>query len=235
MAIGSRFAEIAALSGDPARANMLHALMDGQALTATMLAKVAGVSPQTASGHLIKMIAGGLVSAERRGRFRYHRLANPAVARMLESIMQVAALLEPRHSHFAPDPKDSAMRRARTCYDHFAGKLGVALTDSLVARGLVEIAEDAGVLTDAGVDFLATVGVGIEPVPSKQTTKSGRTLCRTCFDWSEHRLHLGGAVGAAICSHSMTQGWTRRLVGTRALLITPKGERIFREKFGLKL
>jgi DNA-binding transcriptional ArsR family regulator len=235
MAIGSKFAEIAALSGDPARANMLHALMDGQALTATMLARVAGVSPQTASGHLNKLIVGGLVNAERQGRFRYHRLANPAVARMLESIMQVAALLEPDHSHLTPDPKDAAIRRARTCYDHFAGKLGVALTDTLVARGFVEIAEDAGVLTNAGVDFLTTLGVEVELVLTRQTTRSGRTLCRACFDWSERRLHLSGAVGAAICSHSMTQGWTRRLAGTRALLITPKGERIFRESFGLKL
>ena len=235
MAIASRFAEIAALSGDPARANMLHALMDGQALTATVLARVAGVSPQTASGHLNKMIAGGLVSAERQGRFRYHRLANPAVARMLESIMQVAAQFDPGHSRFALDPKDAAMRRARTCYDHFAGRLGVAMTDSLVGRGFVEITEDAGVLTEVGVDFLGTVGVEVELVLSGQKTKSGRALCRTCFDWSEHRFHLGGAVGAAICSRGMTQGWTRRLAGTRALLITPKGERIFRETFGMKL
>jgi DNA-binding transcriptional ArsR family regulator len=235
MAIGSKFAEIAALSGDPARANMLHALMDGQSLTASMLARVAGIAPQTASGHLSKMIAGGLVNVERQGRFRYHRLANAAVARMLESILEVAAMSEPDHARLAPNPKDAAMRRARTCYDHFAGRLGVALTDSLVKRGFVEIAEDAGVLTETGVEFLGTVGVEVELVLSRQTTKSGRALCRTCFDWSEHRLHLSGAVGATICSHSMTQGWTRRLAGTRALLITPKGERIFREKFGLKL
>ena len=235
MAIASRFAEIAALSGDPARANMLHALMDGQALTATMLARVAGVSPQTASGHLNKLIAGGLVNAKKQGRFRYHRLANPAVAQMLESIMQVAAQLDPGHSRFAPDPKDAAMRRARTCYDHFAGRPGVALAETLVTRGFVEIAQDAGVLTQAGADFLATVGVEVELKLTRQTTRSGRTLCRACFDWSEHQLHLGGAVGAAICAHSMTQGWTRRLAGTRALLITPKGERIFREKFGLRL
>jgi DNA-binding transcriptional ArsR family regulator len=235
MAIVSKFAEVAALSGDPTRANMLHALMDGQALTASMLARVAGIAPQTASGHLNKMIAGGLISVERQGRFRYHRLANPAVARMLESIMQVAAQLDPGHSRFAADPKDAAMRRARTCYDHFAGRLGVALTDSLVKRGFVKLADDTGLLTEAGVNFLTTVGVEVELMLTRQTTRSGRTLCRACFDWSEHRLHLAGAVGAAICSHSMTQGWTRRSEGTRALQITPKGERIFREKFGLKL
>lgn len=234
MAMSARFAEIAALSGDPARANMLHALMDGRALTASMLARVAGVSPQTASGHLNRLITAGLLTVEKQGRFRCHRLANPSVARMLESIMQVAAGLEPGPSRLNPNPKDAALRMARTCYDHFAGKLGVALTDALVTQGFVEIVGEAGVLTGPGLNFLKAVGIEMRAIMG-QTTRSGRVLCRPCFDWSEQRSHLGGALGAAICSHSIKQGWTRRLDGTRALLITSKGKHVFCEKFGLKL
>lgn len=234
MAMSTRFAEIAALSDDPTRANMLHVLMDGRALTASMLARLAGVSPQTASGHLNKMIAAGLLAVESQGRFRGHRLASQSVARMLESIMQLAAELEPSPSGLTPDPRYTALKKARTCYNHFAGQLGVAFTDALVARGFVEIADEAGVLTETGLNFLKSIGFE-GPILAGQTTRSGRVLCRPCFDWSEHRSHLARALGAAICSHSMKLGWTRRMHGTRALLITPKEQRIFREKFGLKL
>jgi DNA-binding transcriptional ArsR family regulator len=226
------FAEIAALSGDPARASMLHALMDGRALTATELAKAAGVTPQTASGHLSRMTAVGLLSVERQGRHRYHRLATASVARMLESIMQVAADLAPDRSRLSVGPRDAAMRKARTCYDHLAGQLGVALADALIARGHVELAGDAGVLTDTGMAFLADIGLDTEPLLARRTVRSGRVLCRPCLDWSERRPHLAGAVGAAICAHSLDQGWTRRLDATRAVLITPKGARIFRDTFG---
>ncbi|WP_445487532.1 ArsR/SmtB family transcription factor [Rhodopseudomonas sp. RCAM05734] len=226
------FAEIAALSGDPARASMLHALMDGRALTATELARAAGVTPQTASGHLSRMTAVGLLSVERQGRHRYHRLATASVARMLESIMQVAADLAPDRSHLSVGPRDAAMRKARTCYDHLAGQLGVALADSLIARGHVELAGDAGVLTDAGMAFLAGIGLDTAPLLARRTARSGRVLCRPCLDWSERRPHLAGALGAAICAHSLDQGWTRRLDATRAVLITPKGARIFRDTFG---
>ena len=235
MASNGLFAEVAALSGDPARAGMLHALMDGRALTASELARAAGVTPQTASGHLLRMTTVGLLSVEKQGRHRYHRLASPSVARMIESIMQVAAELEPDRKKFTVGPRDAALRTARTCYDHFAGRLGVALADALVARGHVELTSDAGILTQTGIEFLSGVGIDIQPMLARRTVRSGRVLCRACLDWSERRLHLAGAVGAAICSYSFENGWTRRLDGTRAVLVTPKGNGIFTEKFGATL
>lgn len=235
MTSSAMFAEVAALSGDPARASMLHALMDGRALTATELAKVAGIAPQTASGHLHKMTAVGLLSVEKQGRHRYHRLATPSVARMLETIMEVAAELAPDRKRLTVGPRDAALRYARTCYDHFAGQLGVALADSLVAQGYVELTSDAGILTEPGITFLSRIGIDVEPMLARRTKQTGRVLCRPCLDWSERRPHLAGAVGAAICTHSLDKGWTRRLDDTRAVGITPKGARIFREMFGAKL
>jgi len=232
MASNARFAEVAALSGDPARATMLHALMDGRALTATELARAAGITPQTASGHLSRMTAIGLLSVERQGRHRYHRLATPSIARMLESIMQVAAELEPGTRRFAVGPKDAALRKARTCYDHFAGQLGVAVADALINQGYVELSTDAGIVSETGIAHLSKIGIDVEPMLARRTKQSGRVLCRPCLDWSERRPHLAGIAGAAICTHSMQQGWTRRLEGTRAVLVTPKGEQVFREKFG---
>src|SRR5690606_18299451 len=134
MASTAKFAEVAALAGDPARAAMLDALMDGRALTAGELARCAGVTPQTASGHLGRLNKGGLVSVDQRGRHRYYRLASPAVAQMIEGIMQIASAAEPRRT-LITGPRDEALRRARTCYDHIAGRLGVALADALVAAG----------------------------------------------------------------------------------------------------
>ncbi len=235
MSTNALFAEIAALSGDPARASMLQALMDGRALTATELAKAAGITPQTASGHLNRMTTAGLLSVEQQGRHRYHRLATPSVAQMLESIMQVAAELAPPRPRLTVGPRDAALRRARTCYDHFAGHLGVALADALIRLGHVELTSDAGLLTETGVTFLGALGMDVEPMLARRTKRSGRVLCRPCLDWSERRLHLGGALGAAICTHSLDNGWTRRLDGTRAIHITPKGARIFRERFGAML
>ncbi len=235
MASNALFAEIAALSGDPARASMLHALMDGRALTATELARAAGITPQTASGHLHRMTAAGLLSVEKQGRHRYHRLAAPSVARMLESIMQVAAELAPDRRKLTVGPKDAALRRARTCYDHFAGRLGVGLTDALIGHGHIELTSDAGILTPSGMIFLTGIGIDTEPLLARRTRHSGRVLCRPCLDWSERRPHLAGALGAAICAHSMQHGWTTRLDGTRAVLITRRGERVFRESFRARI
>src|ERR1700741_1647902 len=144
MSNNARFSEVASLAGDPARAGMLHALMDGRALTATALARVAGVTPQTASGHLARMTAAGLLQVEKQGRHRYHRLATPAVAQMMESIMRVASDLDTTRPKLTVGPRDAARRTARTCYDHLAGRLGVALADALVEHGHAELTSDGG-------------------------------------------------------------------------------------------
>ena len=146
-------------TGDPARAGMLQALMDGRALTASELARVASITPQTASGHLTRMTAAGLLSVEKQGRHRYHRLATPAVAHMMESIMQVASD-RPAPKRLTTGPRDAALRDARTCYDHLAGKLGVALADALVRKGYAELTSDAGIITgQAPLSSAASVSI----------------------------------------------------------------------------
>src|SRR5689334_23345854 len=194
MTTNARFAEIAALAGDPARVGMLHALLDGRALTATELARAAGVTPQTASGHLARLTKAGLIAVHQQGRHRYHRLASAAVAQMMESIMQVAALASPPPRTMFTGPRDAALRNARTCYDHLAGRLGVALADSMVEGGHVELTDDAGLLTESGAVLLSRAGLDVEAINAGRRSK--RVLCRPCIDWSERRPHLAGALGA---------------------------------------
>jgi DNA-binding transcriptional ArsR family regulator len=235
MASQSRFAEVAALAGDPARAAMLHALMDGRALTATELAQVASITPQTASGHLTRMATAGLLGVEKQGRHRYYRLASPAVAQMIESIMQVASVPDPAQRPLVVGPRDAALRTARTSYDHLAGRLGVALADALGEGGRVELARDGGLVTDAGMAFFDRIGIDVEALTARRSGRAARIVCRPCLDWSERRPHLAGSVGAALCAHSFAKDWIRRIRGTRAVAITPKGQRVFREQFGAQL
>ncbi len=230
----AEFAQIAALAGDPARAAMLHALLDGRALTASELAKTAGIAPQTASGHLAQMTAGGLLCVEKQGRHRYHRLASAAVAQMMESIMQVAALV-PSTRRLSTGPRDGAMRAARTCYDHLAGQLGVAIADAMIGKGFLELTPEAGLVTAPGVRFLSGIGIDTGKLAARHGKPTGRVLCRPCLDWSERRPHIAGAVGAALCQHCFDRGLVRRLNGTRAVIITAKGQRLFREQFGVRL
>jgi len=230
----ARFAEVASLAGEPTRVVMLHALMDGRALTASELARVAGVTPQTASDHLGKLVAGGLLCVQQQGRHRYHRLASAAVAHMIESIVQVASASVPGGRTLATGPKDEALRRARTCYDHLAGRLGVALADALVAGGHIDLTPDAGLLSDSGMALMVRIGIDV-PALSSSMSRRGRVLCRPCLDWSERRPHLAGTLGAALCSLSFDQGWIRRIDGTRAVRITPAGYRAYRELLGVRL
>lgn len=221
-------AELGALIGDPGRASILAALIDGRALTATELAAIAGVAPQTASGHLAKLTQANLLALEKQGRHRYYRIASPLVGSMLESIMTVAAVQLPARR--ATSRIDEAMRNARTCYDHVAGRLGVAIADAMIARGLVVLDDDGGVVTASGADFLATFGA----TPVKPDGLR-RAFCRPCLDWSERRWHIAGAVGAALCSRYVELGWIERGKNTRALTITAKGRRGFADTFGVTL
>jgi DNA-binding transcriptional ArsR family regulator len=222
-------AEIGALVGDPARANILAALMDGRALTATELAYAAGVAPQTASGHLAKLAGANLLALHKQGRHRYFRLASPLVGRMLEGILAVAAVqLPPRRRPVSRIEEE--MRTARTCYDHIAGRLGVGIADALTERGHVVLVEDGGEVTVAGAAFLA--GFGIELGARK---RSQRAFCRACLDWSERRPHIAGAVGAALLERCLDLAWVERRRDTRALAISAAGRRGFADAFGVSL
>src|SRR5438105_2680362 len=185
MASNARFAEVASLAGDPARAAMLHALMDGRALTASELAHAASVTPQTASGHLARMATAGLLGLEKQGRHHYYRLASPAVAQMIESIMQVASVAEATARPVVVGPRDAALRSARTCYDHLAGRLGVALADALGEGGRIELSTDGGLVTDAGIAFFDRVGIEVGALTTPHGGRPARVLCRPCLDWSE--------------------------------------------------
>lgn len=218
-------AEAASLIGDPARANMLIALLDGRARTVTELALAARVAQSTTSGHLAKLLQGKLVSVTSSGRHRYYRLASPAVADVLESLMAVAIDGPPRHR---PGPPCSEpMSRARTCYDHLAGKLGVGLAQSLEARGHILLSDEAGVITEAGRLALKDLGIEIH------AQKRSRPLCRACLDWSERRWHIGGAIGAALATRCFELGWTERQPDSRAVTITRSGAQAFSELFGV--
>jgi len=228
MQTGPHIAEIAALVGDPARANILSALSDGRALTATELAHVAGVTPQTTSAHLAKLTEMGLLVPDRQGRHRYFRLATPLVAHMLESIMAVA---ETGPARYRPHWKGGdALRTARTCYDHLAGRLAVAVTDALVECGHVELGADGGVVSASGVTFLTGFGVDLD-----LAGKSRRAFCKPYLDWSERRPHLAGAVGAGLAERMFALGWLERNKDGRAVAITDAGRRGLRDVFGVAL
>jgi DNA-binding transcriptional ArsR family regulator len=222
-------AETAALVGNPGRAAMLMALMDGRALTAAELARAAGITPQTASDHLARLIAAGLLSRHCQGRHHYHRLASPAVAHMLESLMEASAAGDtamPRRA-VVTGPRDQAMRRARTCYDHLAGQLGVRLADALGERGYVELSSEGGGVTESGMDFFRRFGLELGAGPA------AHLYCRPCLDWSERRLHIGGTLGAKLAARCLALNWIRRNSESRAVTVTPAGERGFRETLGM--
>ena len=223
---GQSISTVAAMIGDVARANILFALMGGKALTATELGYHAGVSPPTTSGHLAKLLDGQLITLERQGRHRYYRLASPAVAEALEGLSSLAAAGPKRHR--PTGPKDAAMRQARTCYDHMAGRLAVAITDALILRNFIMLEDRSGLITDEGLQFLSSIGLD-----HAFDSKSRRPLCRTCLDWSERRMHLGGRLGAALLERSIERHWVRPIKDSRALAITRDGEASLRKVFGL--
>jgi len=192
MVAAANMVEIAALVGDTARATMLAALMGGQALTSSELASLAHVSRSTASGHLSKLVSARLLAVTQKRRNRYYRITSPLVAKMLESIKAVAAIETP--ARYRPrSAQDDALRFARTCYDHVAGKLGVAIADALVTARFIVLTEEGGEVTKAGARFFTRFGAELNP-----QSGSRRIFCRACLDWSERRYHVAGFVGAEI-------------------------------------
>ena len=222
-----RLAEVAALLGDAARAAMLSTLWDGSARPTGELARIAGVTPATASAHLGKLVAGGLLCVEPRGRHRYYRLAGRDVAHALESL---ARLLPPHATREAGKAPLPPLRRARLCYDHLAGRLGVALSDAMLARGWLVLADGTYALRPVGRRALGRMGVDVRALESGR-----RQLLRACLDWTERREHVGGALGAALATDFLERDWMRRERGSRAVIVTRAGRGGLSEAFGVRV
>jgi hypothetical protein len=201
--------------------------MGGQSLTATELAYCANISRSTASDHLSKLVAARLLTVTRNRRFSYYRIASPLVATMLESIKVVAAIEVPPRRH-PRSANDDALRFARSCYDHLAGQLGVAVTDALVAMGHIVLSEEGGEVTSSGERFLSTFGADLRP-------RTRRIFCQPCLDWSERRYHIKGLVGARILDRLLELGWLKCVSGSRALQLTSSGRAGLSETFQIEM
>src|ERR1700694_2877216 len=228
MKVGPDIAMVASLVGDPARANMLTALMTGRALTATELAHQAGITPQTTSSHLAKLEAGGLIEQEKQGRHRYYRLADPDVAGVLEGLAGLAA--RAGHMRVRTGPKDPALRRARVCYDHLAGDLGVQMLDSMKKQRLVRQTKQTIELTAEGERFMAK---NLQ-ISAEMLAHPRRPLCKACLDWSERRHHLAGPLGAGVMTRLPRLKWAARdaAPGGRGVNFSRNGEKRFAALFG---
>jgi DNA-binding transcriptional ArsR family regulator len=227
MKAGPDIAMIASLVGDPARANILTALMTGRALTASELAQEAGVTPQTASSHLAKLEAGGLIEPEKQGRHRYYRLTDPDVASVLEGLAGLAA--RAGHMRVRTGPKDPALRRARICYDHLAGDLGVQMLDSMRLQRLVRQKKQEIELTAEGLRFLERNF----QISKDMLSHPRRLVCKACLDWSERRHHLAGTLGAALMTRFTELKWAARdsQAGSRIVNFSRNGEKRFAALF----
>jgi DNA-binding transcriptional ArsR family regulator len=224
--------EVASLMGEPARAAMLQLLMDGRAHTASELALTAGITAQTASGHLGRMVEADLLAARAQGRNRFYRLASPEVAHAIEALMALAGTRAPPASRSAAWRRDPDLRFCRTCYDHLAGQVGIAVTDSLTRHGHLEPrgARDWR-LTETGELFCQRLGVDL----AGARRASSRHFARQCLDWSERRPHISGALGSAIADVFFKRGWAERLRRGRTVRLTDSGRRALARDFGASL
>jgi DNA-binding transcriptional ArsR family regulator len=218
-------AGLARLLADGTRASFCLALLDGRAWTAAELARHAGVAAPTATGHLNLLVAGGLLAEERQGRHRYVRLADAGTAELIEKLASMAPSSAAPPRSLAADSRRRALARARTCYDHLAGALGVSITEAMSRRGLLDWAQGPA-LTGDGARWLAALGITLPPA-------ARRPLIRSCLDWTERRPHLAGAAGAALCSHALGSGWITRIGTGRAVALTDAGRNALREHLGL--
>jgi DNA-binding transcriptional ArsR family regulator len=229
MTFHSNYTSAAALIGDPVRALMLNALLDGRALPAGELAYAAGVTPQTASSHLSKLLSGGILESEVEGRHRYYRLSGPHVAEALERLAAIRPDEPVRRR--APNSEATRLRNARSCYNHLAGRLGVAVTSSLSTKGLiVPVANKRFDVTDAGANWFGSLGINIQ-----QLKPGARGIARQCLDWTEREHHLAGPLGVALLSSFFDRNWLRREPDDRALQLTPVGGSALKAQLGVSL
>ncbi len=221
--------EVATLMGEPARAAMLQLLMDGRAHTASELALTAGITAQTASGHLARMVEADLLAVRTQGRNRFYRLASPEVAHAIESLMALAGQRAQPASKNAAWRRDPDLRFCRTCYDHLAGQVGIAVTDSLTQHGHLEPKGPRDwKLTDSGELFCQRLGVDLAGAKKANS----RHFARQCLDWSERRPHISGALGSAIADVFFKRGWAERLRRGRTVRLTDSGRRALARDFG---
>jgi DNA-binding transcriptional ArsR family regulator len=217
---------VAALIGDPARATMLSALLGGQSLPASELAYRAHITAQTASSHLTKLVDGGLLEVQQRGRHRYYRLRSADVARALEALALISPA--PRLRSQQQSAEYQALCFGRTCYDHLAGKLGVAMTNTLLDQGLLTLSDQSYVLTGYGSEWLSTW-----QIDETQLHKKRRIFACACLDWSERQDHLAGALGGALADWFFENGWIQRVSGSRAVQLTEVGRSGFLREFAI--
>ena len=222
---GPNIVRIAALIGDNARAEVLTTLLGGMALTATELADIAGVTKQTISAHLAKLLEGGLLAVEQQGRHRYFRIADPDVAQLLESMMGVA--LRTGALRLKSSPREPALRKARVCYDHLAGELVVLAHEFMLARQMFVQGEAGLGLSESGRAWFAGLGIDTAALAGQR-----RCFCRPCLDWSERRNHLAGGLGAALLARYYELGWAKRLGESRVVAFSAAGELAFRAVCG---
>jgi DNA-binding transcriptional ArsR family regulator len=220
-----RLDEFAALFADRTRATICLALLDGRAWTMTELARLAKVAPSTVSDHVARLTAGGVLVGEKQGKHRYVRLAGAEMATLIEDLAAVCGM-EVKPSSLREATRQDAEARARTCYDHLAGHLGVSVADAMVSRGLLSD-EDGFTVTADGARWLAGLGIDVAKLRGR------RPLAKCCLDWTERRFHLAGAVGAALCTTALDRGWIERFGSGRAVRVTPHGREAFREQLGL--
>jgi DNA-binding transcriptional ArsR family regulator len=223
---GPNIVGIAALIGDQARAEVLTALLADRALTATELAALAGVTKQTISAHLAKLVDAGLVAVESQGRHRYFRLADPDVAHLLESLMGVAFRTGAVRAR--PSPREPALRKARVCYDHLAGEIGVGIYAGLLRTRALAAAGNEIELTATGRELFGKFGIDTEALSTQK-----RAFCRACLDWSERRHHLAGALGAALLARLVDLGWAKRVRDSRVVSLSANGEHALRRMFAM--
>lgn len=229
MNVSHQFKSVASLIGEPVRATVLWSLLDGRAYTATELAIVADVSPQSISMHLNKLVKENLLAVEKQGRHCYYRFSKPEVAYVIEAMANLLPTDKMKAVHESADSM-SSIKYCRTCYDHLAGKIGVAITEQLLNQKIISSHEKQYDVTAKGIKWFEDIDVSVSALKSKR-----RVFARQCLDWSERKPHLAGSLGAALLAKMLELGWIRRTKNSRAITITSKGQTQFYKKFKLVL